>query len=123
MKRQRILLLGLAFALLLAVGVGVTAWWPAPSEAESAAARVEAGETWRRVATRENRTALFPVEFGKPDGKKRVELAYADGSCLTLTCDGRDGTVISIHTTPPDPVHPLNRLRRTLARAFPFLKE
>jgi hypothetical protein len=47
---------------------------------------------------------------------------FLDGSSIVITLDG-GGHVGHIKTTPPDPVPPLTRLRRTLARALPFLGE
>jgi hypothetical protein len=143
-RRRRILLLGLALALLLAGGIGAVLLWPLPSEAERTAARIEVGTLWDQeleLLARPGQRYLADSDYreramlatGSPRRRPAVDLTaidsgtrrwrYVDGSTLNVTRDLEGCCVTSVFTTPPPPVHPLTRLRRTLARALPFLGE
>jgi hypothetical protein len=118
-RRRRTLLLGLALVALLAGGIGAALLWPMSSEAEQMAALIHEGMTQQQVekivGPHEGR-AWFSEGWGcVPDGR---EWRFQDGSALQI---GFCPNITSINVAPPDP--PLPRLRRTLARAFPFLGE
>jgi hypothetical protein len=131
-KRRYTLLLSLALVALLAAGTGVALLWPTPSEAERMAERIEVGMTFRQVAKvvppppQGRWSANFlgdPFEIGwdQDDGSTLfIEFATPEEGELM---NGKFARVAAVRTTPPPPVHPLTRLRRTLARAFPFLGE
>jgi hypothetical protein len=129
-RRRLILLLGLA-VLLLALGLDTALPRPVPSDAERAAVKVEAGMTLPQAqeAAAAKAPGLIPhSSMWGPDpreeGPEDYLCFYGDGSALVITFGpAREGgrRVVAVAPTPPDPVHPLTRLRRTLARAFPFL--
>jgi hypothetical protein len=119
MKRRswKVWLAGIALAQLLFIGVDV-ALWPMPSEAERAATRLHEGMAREQVL--EVVSEDHPGH-GRPCGE---QWHFDDESILFVYYDGvSDNRVIVIHVATPHPVPPLTRLRRTLARAFPFLKE
>jgi hypothetical protein len=116
---------GIALAQLLVIGVDVALLWP--SEAEWVAARIDAGmrrdQVWEVVNP-------SPSAWQPPStffDESPWVLNYADGSILTIEftppVEGWHARVALVSSTPPPPVHPLTRLCRTLARAFPFLGE
>jgi hypothetical protein len=116
------LYLGLAVLLLLAAGVGVAVMWPTPSEAEEDAASIRVGMTTAQVRE---------VIESFPDTRRRL-LATGDngevigvnfddesGLSIDYTGEGESRRVRDVEVFAPPPVHPLARLRRTLARILP----
>jgi hypothetical protein len=111
---------------LLVAGLAVAILWPMPSEAEQEAAKLEVGTMLKEMEWFHPPCTNYAVMAGG------VRFEFADGSTLTLGL-GAEGLgverprcvvfVRSIRVTPPAPVDPLTRLRRTLARVFPFLAE
>jgi hypothetical protein len=138
-RLRRTLLLGLAAVLLLAFGLGASLLWPTPSEAERMASQLRVGMTMGQVG-RVNEylggsdpliltsgRVVAPGEFTSrivfdDPGRSERGIVFNDGSSIIITLS-ENGPVASIRTTPPEPVSPLTRLRRTLARALPFLGE
>jgi hypothetical protein len=142
------LLVGLALVLLLALGVGATVLWPEPSEAERVAEHVNPGmertpvlvllvgqkKSLRGLTLWENwepeRGWVEPFAVSGPvrltsHGRQRYD--FKDGSALLVYYDWDRGQehghkVTSVRATPAT-AHTLARLRRTLARIFPALKE
>jgi hypothetical protein len=117
-RRRRILLLGVALVALAFVGTVAVVLWPLPpSEAEQKAELIRVGMPRSEVNEllgSSTRWTVANVFNGK------------DGSQLVVVFPHRldlGHCVVSFHTIPPPPVHPLTRLRRTLARALPFLGE
>jgi hypothetical protein len=114
---------GLALVALLAGGLAVTALWPTPNQAEQAAARIDVGMSWA-----EARDVVRPIagesavvtSRGTLDEPVPVGWTFADGSGLVIDYD-EDDRVSSVSTALVAPDPPLARLRRTLARVFPFL--
>jgi hypothetical protein len=122
-RRRRILLLGLAVLLLLAGGLVAAVLWPTPSEGEQWAAKFRVGmaleQAWDEF---HEDVGWLPGNIG---GGSTYGRWCKDGSFVILTINWPEQSrgraiVTAIVTTPPDPVHPLTRLRRTLALAFPF---
>jgi hypothetical protein len=124
--RRRPWLLGLLLIVLLVGGSAVAVFWPSPTDADQWTALVHTG------VNHQDLVRLFGKaweEKGYPkdkDGviKRESTWHYPDGSTLTITFGPeREGKLnaTSIQTTPAAPVHPLTRLRRTLARIFPFI--
>ncbi len=134
---------GIALVQLLVAGVEVALLWPTPSEAEVSATAIHPGMTIKQVRVliddpngihdyglgRGKLTYCFPdgselhvfgAALGSRDFRDRIVISF--GAALASR-DFLDGIVISTAFSPPDPVPPLTRLRRTLARAFPFLAE
>jgi hypothetical protein len=137
-RRRRTLLLGLA-VLLLTLGVGAALPWPTPSEAERVASQLRLGMTMGQVgqvseylggsdpliltsgrAVPPGRSTIS-ITFDDP-GRGTRGIVFLDGSSITIAID-EGGLIGHINTTPPAPVPPLTRLRRTLARALPFRGE
>jgi hypothetical protein len=123
--RWKLWVAGIALAQLLVLGAAVALVWP--SEAEWVAAKIEVGmrrdQVWEVVNP-------SPSAWQPPStffDESPWVLNYADGSILsvefTQPVEGRPERVALVRTTPPPPVHPLTRLRRTLARIIPALKE
>jgi hypothetical protein len=138
-RRRRTLLLGLALVAMLTAGVGAALLWPTPSDAEQMASQLRVGMTMGQVgqvseylggsdpfiltsgrAVPPGRSSTL-ITFDDP-GRSTRGVVFLDGSSITIAIDG-GGLIGHIKTTPPAPIHPLTRLRRTLARAFPFLGE
>jgi hypothetical protein len=134
-RRRLLLVLGLALVLLLALGVEVAVLWP--NEAELKAAAIQAGMPYAQA-----RAMLGPFTLEETSGfyQKREDgvlippdghylWVFSDGSRLTLRIEhdvSANPTVVrrvETITPPTRPVHSLTRLRRTLARALPFLGE
>ena len=126
-RRSLILLLGTVLVLLLGL------LWSMPSEAQRAAWTMHLGMTWQQVDSQMGQhVKRYPSHDGHPSllGLKRlVVYTFGDGSTLgvTLQRPSQEETAVfrvtSIETAPPPPAHPLTCLRRTLARALPFLGE
>jgi hypothetical protein len=124
--RWKVWVAGIALAQLLVIGVDVALLWP--SEAKVAAERVRPGMSELEVSSSfDGRIYRQCVEAL---GYKAFLYQFADRSCLCVgmnwaeTVDGEHiFRVTSVRNSPPPPVHPLTRLRRTLARALPFLGE
>jgi hypothetical protein len=122
--RRRILLLGLALALLLASGVLVALLYPMPSEAERTAAKLSVGMPWEQACVLAKSSAVGSGDLTlarRLDGA--ISWRYEDGSALTIDSDTMARCVASIETTRPPSVHPLSGLRHTLARIIPALRE
>jgi hypothetical protein len=116
---------GIALVLLLVIGAAVALVWP--SEAEWVAAKIEVGMRRDQVWAVVNPS---PSAWRPPSrffDESPWVLNYADGSILliefTPRVDSRPERVALVRTTPPPPVHPLTRLRRTLARFIPAVGE
>jgi hypothetical protein len=134
-KRRRILLLGLAVLVLLAGGIGAALLWPQPPcDAERMAALIRVGMTPEEVYDEQlhfNRSPEFgplprPVFVIEDFGTKEKEaIPQTDGSAVFITWDenGDDLRVAAVRARLPRPVPALTRLRRTIARALPFIGE
>jgi hypothetical protein len=114
---------GIALAQLLAIGVDV-ALWPTITEAEQVASRLWLGMTADQATQVVDEWYSQQAVSFRPDRWSK----FSDGSSLALylsqeALTGGDAYVVNIRAIPPPSVHPLTRLRRTLARAFPFLGE
>jgi hypothetical protein len=122
MKRRnwKVWVTGIVLVQLLVIGADV-ALWPVPSEAEQAAGRMKVGETLD-----ETDLPFFSRmdAFGNLSGY-RAQPAFSDGSSLELMVSFRqDGEILdSVEVLRPNPIHPMTRLRRTLARVFPYLAD
>ena len=117
---------GIALAQVIVLGVDVVLLWPMPSAAEQATARIGVGMTEEEVAfSIRDYTAPWPGVSDPRGG--RAWWFFKDGSCLEVrfgpSPDENTRPAVFLHATPPPPVPPLTRLRRTLARLFPALKE
>jgi hypothetical protein len=113
---------GIALVQLLVIGVGAALLWP--NEAEAAAARIRKGMT---LSEAEEALGRHGGGLGGSMRAQGYQYPFEDGSCLTLSLV-RSGLwepwdVGAFWTEPPTPVHPLTRLRRTLARVIPALGE
>jgi hypothetical protein len=118
-------LFGLAALLSLAAVLGVTVLWPAASEADEDAASIRVGMTPDQVQE---------VVESFPDTRRRLMAAGENGEVIGISYDDQSGMSIEyagegesrrvrdVEVFAPPPVHPLTRLRRTLARVLPFLK-
>jgi len=113
---DRILLLKCALALLV-IGVVIALLWPTPCEADRKAALIRVGMTRSQARELVSSDSIARVNEKMPT----TGWHYSDGSGLTIHCAGSEPhhRVERIQIFPPDS---LIRLRRTLARAFPFLK-
>jgi hypothetical protein len=122
--RWKVWLAGIALAQLLVVGVEV-ALWPTPSEAERLATRVRLGMT--KDEARRALDGYDPYELRGWDSGFWCHFADQSDLNVGLRRDagpkGVRDTVSFIHTGTAPPEPPLTRLRRTLARVFPFLAE
>jgi hypothetical protein len=107
-KQRRTLLLGTTLVLLLTGGLVAAVLWPTLSEAD-------------------RRAALYPVGMIDVHEPKvsSIHWLFDDRSRLEVTFAPKDGQwrVDRVRTWPPSPVHPLTRLRRTLALIIPALGE
>jgi hypothetical protein len=129
MKRRsgKVWVAGIALAQLFVVGVDVALLCPTSSDAEKMAGRVGLGMTesemidaigWRDYVP--GTTIPPPRIFWRP---------CDDSSEITITMArplpaGQEQRVEHVQSTPATrPVHPLDHLRRTLARVFPILAE
>jgi hypothetical protein len=127
-NRWKLWTAGIALAQLLVIGADV-ALWPMPSEAEQRAASIDMEMKWVDAvmpsATYGRSGSPWPHATFMADSDTCF-WGFQDGSGLRVTFRGRMFSaqrIESISIMPPDPVHPLIRLRRTLARVFPFLAE
>jgi hypothetical protein len=125
MKRRswKVWVAGIALAQLLVLGVDVALLWP--SEAEQIASRLREGMTESEV---EEAVGGLGPGYVIRTGREIYHPSFDDGSSLAVVMvwSGRLGEgyrVGSFEVVPSAPAHPLTRLRRTLARAFPFLRE
>jgi uncharacterized protein YndB with AHSA1/START domain len=123
--RRWMLLLAVAVFALLANGLAIAARWPTPSEAERKAALLRVGMSWDETFVL--MAPRWPMTYLGNEAGTRLYIGWpqSDGSQITVTfvpVEEGGRRALSIRTTPP-PVHPLTRLRRTLARAFPFVGE
>jgi hypothetical protein len=118
---------GIVLVQLLVIGVDLALLWPTPNDAERVAAKIEVGMTWDRA--RELMQPRLSVWQSPSTVAKDAPCrwSYEDGSGLIITRDPTCQHVIEIDTTPPTlppaTVHPLTRLRRTIARVLPFVGE
>jgi hypothetical protein len=138
MKRRswKVWVAGIALVQALVILFDEAVLWPMPSEAEQQVASVAVGMSQWEVLV----MFLSPGDHTPRHGRSGEPLPrttiiadnysclleFQDGSQLHVTFGRRRGFdqhVTSISTTPAAPVHPLTRLRRTLARVFPFLAE
>jgi hypothetical protein len=126
-KRWKVWATGLALALLLAAGAGAALLWPTPNEAERMAALIRPGMKWGEVEAVLGPPPMKVVGADVVGGPANAfGWSQSDGSMLIFSFGPhgeRFGQVMEIRTRPPAPVPPLTRLRRTLARAFPFLAD
>jgi hypothetical protein len=129
-RRRRTLLLGLA--LLLVVGSVVAILWTTPCEADRKAALIRKGMTKRDVFDVMGPQSPMDdmlTRIQDPELIRGTELAWLqeDRSALHVgfrsSEAGAEPVVVYTWTREPPPVHPLTRLRRTLARVLPFLGE
>jgi hypothetical protein len=115
---------GIALVIVFATGVGQSLLWPMQSEAEQKAALIHEEMTWDQVlellGPRWSRRDPPADEFGwKQCDKSFLKVAFGPS-------EERVRCVVSVSAEPPlryHRIHLLTRLRRTLARAFPFLAE
>jgi len=123
-RRRRTLLLALALVMFLIVfSLRYTSLWPAENEASRFAASIKVGTPMQDIEARLS-------SLRKHDDFQRVgstlEFAWtcSDGSILVISYESRnDCPIVRVGAAPPPPVPLLTRLRRDLARVFPFLKE
>ena len=115
---------GIALVIVFAAGVGQSLLWPMQSEAEQKAALIHEEMTWDQVlellGPPWSRRDPPADEFGWYQGDKSFLKVAFGPSEEGVRC------VVSISADPPllyHRIHPLTRLRRTLARVFPFLAE
>jgi hypothetical protein len=123
MKRRswKVWVAGIALVQLLVLGVDVALLWP--SQAEQIASRLREGMTETEVEEAVGRLGGLKVET---TGWKDYRPSFDDGSSLTVEMVrserlGQEWRVRSFRVVPSAPAHPLTRLRRTLARVFPFV--
>jgi hypothetical protein len=117
-RRWKLWVVGIALAQLLIIGVEV-AQWPTPDEAEMLAAKIAVGATREQVA---KALRLSEVPTVKTRATEVTIHYFDDGSECEIRFDS-NSLVYAVRIAPSPPVPPLTRLRRTLARAFPFLGE
>jgi hypothetical protein len=110
-----------ALVLLLAGAIVAALLWLLPCEAEREASLIRVGMTREQVAAA---MCLPEVNTVEPTGPTSAYYLFEDGSLFEIRFDA-DLLVSSVRTTPQysTPLSPLDRLRRVLARAFPFLEE
>jgi hypothetical protein len=136
-RRWKVWAAGLSLVAVLAGGIIAAVLWPTPSAAERMASQLRVGMTMGQVGQVSeylggsdpliltSGRAVAPgrstsrIVFDDP-GRGTRGIVFDDGSSIGITLD-RDDHVGNIKTTPPDPVHPLTRLRHTLGRVFPAL--
>ena len=126
MKRRswKIWVAGIALAQLLVVGVEVALLWPDRSEAEEAAAPIQVGMTAEQYQEVHKSIANSRwTEIVGGSSYEAYDYMFDDGSRLVVTVQPINGAVTSIRASASKTVPPLTRLRRTLARALPFLAE
>jgi hypothetical protein len=128
-KSWRLWAAGMALVLVLALGVGVALLWPIPSEAERKAALICDGMTYNEASTSLGETS-FAWESTQYDQRGVISKAstvfcyrYPDQSGLRVFVDSNSGLVDDVFIDDFPSVPLLTRLRRTLARIFPALKE
>jgi hypothetical protein len=114
---------GIALVQLLVIGVDVALLWP--SEAEQIASRLREGMTETEVDK-----AIAGLGVGYVVSTCRIYHYrwFDDESSLVVVMVrseplGQEWRVRSFRVVSSAPDQPLTRLRRTLARAFPFLGE
>jgi hypothetical protein len=129
---------GIALVQLLIIGVDLALLWR--NQAEVAGARLSVGMKY--LEARETlwlAGGYLPKRLlrRKDEWKKRQsgvqEWKFSDGSAMRVAYEtdwsvddsmtGVSTTVTSVFAIPPPSVHPLTRLRRTLARIFPALDD
>ena len=130
-KSWKLWLAGIALVQLLVIGVDVALLWP--SEAERGAALVRKGMTdsqvWEVLGEPcEGRFRLLPMTVKNVFHDECYCCLFDDGSYLYVSLNGsgerrEEFRVTNVRTQQPLPAPPLTRLRRTLARIFPALKE
>jgi hypothetical protein len=123
MKRRswKVWVAGIALVLLLGAGAGAALFWSVPSKAEQLAARLRVGMTGLEV-----NEVLLDQQYYLEADPFALRYDQDDGSELYVEWDVQDAwpsKVTAIRPTPLPTDPPLTRLRRTLARAFPFLAE
>jgi hypothetical protein len=128
-RRWKLWVAGIALVQLLVIGVDVALLWPMPSEAKRSSALVEVGMEWQRAKELIPTGEIGPMVF-RPDGlggvlgPPHVVWIYSDSSQLGVYLDLSASRVTSVVYIPPSqPVPPLIRLRRTLTRIIPALRE
>jgi hypothetical protein len=125
--RRRTLLLGLA----VLGGIVAALLWRTPSEAERAIARIEVGMPLKGVdeVLRAVGGHPFPSRgwgsWLEANAQGVKTWSFQDGSYLYMTYRGVRGEekLAGFSFAPPPRVDPLAPVRRTLARALPFLGE
>jgi hypothetical protein len=133
-RRRKVWDAGLSLFLLLALGVAAALLWPLPSEAEQKAAIIQEGMVSEKVAellrggmhVDSNLIPIGDLVYGVDGPFYEEGWTQNDGSTVFIKFKvvGVDHSrVASVCTTPADPIHPMTRLRRSLARFFPALKE
>jgi hypothetical protein len=127
MKRRsgKVWVTGIVVVLLLAGGIVAATLWLTPTGtlAERAAAKVYAGMSCNELKQ------VVPESWNlSMDIRSHSEFCcFSDGSTLWVRFDSANNVTSmlippSLNPMPP-PVHPLTRLRRTLARVLPVLRE
>jgi hypothetical protein len=145
-RRWKVWVAGIALVQLLVIGVEVALLWPdPPSEVEEKAALIRVGMSWKEALDRmcsvtpASELRLVPVaRLHERDGVGVIvgmRWLLSDSSEVRLTFESYvqpdvPSYIRQVETTPPPPyspppppIHPLTRLRRTLARALPFIGE
>jgi hypothetical protein len=122
MKRRnwKVWVAGIALAQLLIVEVDAALLIPSPqSKAEQAASQITIGMVVGK------RFALPGASWGGGFGTMQLwheRYSFNDGSILWVGVNSEDA-ITSVTVSRAEPIHPLTRLRRALARVFPFLGE
>jgi hypothetical protein len=116
---------GIALVLMLLLGVVVSLLWPEPRcEAGRVASQIRIGMMYTdAVAVMDLNKSNQSIDRG--DHKTFAYRCFKDDSTIIVNWDlsGRISWVRAGLPRPNPPVHPLTRLRRTLARALRFLAE
>jgi hypothetical protein len=119
-KRWRLWLAGIGLVQLLVIGIEMALLWPMPSEAEQWAERVRTGITPQQ--RRELASALL-FNVGSKSMGYLERYKFPDGSQLSFIYDSYADEIRDVTMRPGEPVPPLTRLRRALARLIPALGE